>query len=100
MTYIDLMNSFLDSSEYVHLSPNAQALYVRLFYINNKCGWAKWFGASDRRLMELTCIDSKNSFTRAKKQLQEYGYIEIKTEPKKTTRYHLIDITKKQPTNF
>lgn len=78
------------------LSTTEQALYFRLFLVNNLSGWGEWFGADNRRLMFECNISSKQTLERAKQRLKDLGFIDyIPGKKGKPTMYTLTTIFKK-----
>ena len=78
------------------LSTTEQALYFRLFLVNNLSGWGEWFGADNKRLMFECNINSKQTLERAKQRLKDLGFINyIPGKKGKPTQYTLTPILKK-----
>lgn len=75
------------------LSVAEQVLFFRLFLINNKAGWAEWFGADNRRLMLDTGIKSEHTIISARNSLKQKGIIDFVSGKKgQPTRYTLTTV--------
>lgn len=85
--YMTLLRSYYDSS--MGLVPLiAQALYFRLFLINNRAGWTEWFGATNQRLMLEVGLNSAHTLIENRNILKRLGFIEFK-QGKKRSAYAL-----------
>jgi hypothetical protein len=73
--------------------PVAQALYFRLFLINNRAGWTEWFGATNQRLMLEVGLNSAHTLIENRNLLKRLGFIEFKQGKKgQPTLYRLNDM--------
>lgn len=77
MNYINQLNNFFEVKMVNPISPNAQCLYINLFFINNKCGWKERFTVSNTMISALTGID-RRTLDRVRNELIQKGYIEYK----------------------
>ena len=90
--YMTLLKSYYDSSMGL-VPPVAQALYFRLFLINNRAGWAEWFGATNQRLMLEVGLNSAHTLIENRNLLKRLGFIEFKQGKKgQPTLYRLNDM--------
>ena len=90
--YMTLLKSYYDSSMGL-VPPVAQALYFRLFLINNRAGWTEWFGATNQRLMLEVGLNSAHTLIENRNLLKRLGFIEFKQGKKgQPTLYRLNDM--------
>lgn len=90
--YMTLLKSYSDSSVGL-VPPVAQALYFRLFLINNRAGWTEWFGATNQRLMLEVGLNSAHTLIENRNLLKRLGFIEFKQGKKgQPTLYRLNDM--------
>ena len=90
--YMTLLKSYYDSSMGL-VPPVAQALYFRLFLINNRAGWTEWFGATNQRLMLEVGLNSAHTLIENRNLLKKLGFIEFKQGKKgQPTLYRLNDM--------
>ena len=90
--YMTLLKSYSDSSVGL-VPPVAQALYFRLFLINNRAGWTEWFGATNQRLMLEVGLNSAHTLIENRNLLKRLGFIDFKQGKKgQPTLYRLKDI--------
>lgn len=75
MNYIKEINAFYDLMEREPLSASAVNLWHTLLHINNKAGWIEEFTVSST-ILKLKGGLSDSSFKRARKELEERGFIE------------------------
>jgi len=87
-----LLKSYSDSSVGL-VPPVAQALYFRLFLINNRAGWTEWFGATNQRLMLEVGLNSAHTLIENRNLLKRLGFIDFKQGKKgQPTLYRLNDM--------
>ena len=74
-----------------NLTPNAIAIYYRLFHINNRCGWKEWFTESDFWLGRAVGIKRRETILAAINLLKQKGFIDFERGNKKNqpTRYKI-----------
>lgn len=90
--YMTLLKSYSDSSVGL-VPPVAQALYFRLFLINNRAGWTEWFGATNQRLMLEVGLNSAHTLIENRNLLKRLGFIDFKQGKKgQPTLYRLNDM--------
>lgn len=90
--YMTLLKSYYDSSVGL-VPPVAQALYFRLFLINNRAGWTEWFGATNQRLMLEVGLNSAHTLIENRNLLKRLGFIDFKQGKKgQPTLYRLNDM--------
>ena len=90
--YMTLLKSYSDSSVGL-VPPVAQALYFRLFLINNRAGWTEWFGATNQRLMLEVGLSSAHTLIENRNLLKRLGFIDFKQGKKgQPTLYRLNDM--------
>ena len=90
--YMTLLKSYYGSSMGL-VPPVAQALYFRLFLINNRAGWTEWFGATNQRLMLEVGLNSAHTLIENRNLLKRLGFIEFKQGKKgQPTLYRLNDM--------
>ena len=90
--YMTLLKSYSDSSVGL-VPPVAQALYFRLFLINNRAGWTEWFGATNQRLMLEVGLNSAHTLIDNRNLLKRLGFIDFKQGKKgQPTLYRLNDM--------
>ena len=90
--YMTLLKSYSDSSVGL-VPPVAQALYFRLFLINNRAGWTEWFGATNQRLMLEVGLNSAHTLIENRNLLKRLGFIDFKQGKKgQPTLYCLNDM--------
>ena len=90
--YMTLLKSYSDSSVGL-VPPVAQALYFRLFLINNRAGWTEWFGATNQRLMLEVGLNSAHTLIENRNLLKRLGFIDFKQGKKgPPTLYRLNDM--------
>ncbi len=93
ISYMQILKAFGDFSG--ELSPNEQVLFFRLFLINNKAGWAEWFGATNRRILLETGIKSEKTLISCRDKLKQKGLIDYKQGHKGVpTRYTIASCIK------
>ena len=90
MSYITLMNAFLDRSGGV-LSAPAQAMYLRLFGIANRLGWPPWFCVTNKELLKSLRIGSEHTLRDARTELSSCGCILWRPRGRRLY-YHLCTI--------
>ncbi|WP_313994846.1 hypothetical protein [uncultured Selenomonas sp.] len=94
--YMTLLKSYYDSSMGL-VPPVAQALYFRLFLINNRAGWTEWFGATNQRLMLEVGLNSAHTLIENRNLLKRLGFIEFKQGKKgQPTLYRLNDMSEEK----
>lgn len=90
--YMTLLKSYSDSSVGL-VPPVAQALYFRLFLINNRAGWTEWFGATNQRLMLEVGLSSAHTLIENRNLLKRLGFIDFRQGKKgQPTLYRLNDM--------
>ena len=90
--YMTLLKSYSDSSVGL-VPPVAQALYFRLFLINNRAGWTEWFGATNQRLMLEVGLSSAHTLIENRNLLKRLGFIDFRKGKKgQPTLYRLNDM--------
>ena len=90
--YMTLLKSYSDSSVGL-VPPVAQALYFRLFLINNRACWTEWFGATNQRLMLEVGLNSAHTLIENRNLLKRLGFIDFKQGKKgQPTLYRLNDM--------
>ena len=90
--YMTLLKSYSDSSVGL-VPPVAQALYFRLFLINNRAGWTEWSGATNQRLMLEVGLNSAHTLIENRNLLKRLGFIDFKQGKKgQPTLYRLNDM--------
>lgn len=90
--YMTLLKAYSDSSVGL-VPPVAQALYFRLFLINNRAGWTEWFGATNQRLMLEVGLSSAHTLIENRNLLKRLGFIDFKQGKKgQPTLYRLNDM--------
>jgi DNA-binding transcriptional MocR family regulator len=82
-------------------STAAQALYYQLLQLNNACCWKEWFSCLNFTLCQRTNF-SINTLIRARKELEELGYIQYVSghKGKGATKYKIIEHKIDYPSNF
>ena len=75
MNYIEQLNEYNLKLITHPISPNARSIYISLLDLNNKLGWKEEFGIANSRLMEISGIESRATFHRARKELIDNEYI-------------------------
>ncbi|GAA0215147.1 hypothetical protein [Selenomonas dianae] len=94
--YMTLLKSYSDSSVGL-VPPVAQALYFRLFLINNRAGWTEWFGATNQRLMLEVGLNSAHTLIENRNLLKRLGFIDFKQGKKgQPTLYRLNDMCEEE----
>ena len=75
MNYIEQLNEYNLKLITHPISPNARSIYISLLDFNNRLAWKEEFGIANNCLMEISGIESKSTFNRARKELIDNGYI-------------------------
>lgn len=88
MNYINEIRAFMDLVESKQLSAGQIALWYALMHLNNKCAWAQWFTAPNKRL-ELLTGTSRQGIVKNRNILKQYGMIDFKTNGSHATSYLL-----------
>ena len=92
MEFIKQINSFLEISA-GNIPPNAFAIYLRLFQINNKCGWKEWFTVSDYWLGMAAGISRRETIVNALNLLRQKNLLEFERgKGKNPSRYKLYPL--------
>src|SRR5699024_3766662 len=78
MNYIKQINAFYNRTEQEPLTSSGVSLWDALMHINNKALWREAFTASGP-VLRLKAGLTESSFKRARKELEEKGYITWKT---------------------
>ena len=91
MEFITQMRCFEKLSA-ENLTPNAIAIYWKLFMINNNTGWKEWFEESDYWLGRAVGIKRHETILAALNLLKQKGFIEFErgTKRNQPTRYKII----------
>ena len=76
MDFIQQLKAF-DEKSTANLTPNAVAVYFKLFMMNNLKHWEEWFETTDSYLCLATGIARRESILKALNILQQKGYIEM-----------------------
>ena len=93
MKYIDIINKFWRSNDYLQLNPTEIALYLYLLNIANNSGWKKVFAVTNRRVMNEINI-SKSTLQRTRNKLKSDGLIDFSTvNGSSLVRYTLVNLT-------
>jgi hypothetical protein len=95
--FMTVLKAYTDSS--VELSVTEQVLWFRLFLINNKAGWAEWFGATNRRLLLETGIKSEKTLIAARNALKQKGFIDFVAGKKGQPTKYTVMVTVKNTVN-
>lgn len=75
------------------LTPNAIAIYFKLFMMNNRRNWAEWIETTDSRLSLETGIKRRESIFNAVNLLKQHGFIDCERGGKhKPSRYKIIPL--------
>jgi hypothetical protein len=91
MDYIKQLNAFMEMAS-GNLTPNAIAIYLRLFHINNKTGWKEWFAESDCWLGRSVGINRSETILKALNLLKQKGFIDFVrgTGTRQPTKYKIL----------
>lgn len=91
MNYLQEILNFERLQDINRLSPGQARLWYVLMYVNNVCGWRKWFTIASSSL-EFRCGLSRGGIIKARNELKRLGYIDFKTNGRKATSYHMISL--------
>ena len=93
MNFIRQLKEFHERS-YRKISPNATAVYLHLFMVDNYLAWAEWFEVSDSEMVSYTGIKRHESILRAINSLKQNGFIDyIRGGAHKATQYRIIPLS-------
>ncbi|WP_173915214.1 DnaD domain protein [Halobacillus sp. Marseille-Q1614] len=99
MNYLKEINAFDDEVELNSVSASAQLLWYVLMQYNNKTGWKREFTAPTSVILVKSAL-SESSFLRARKELQEKGYILFQAGKRNQAPvYQMISQVKEQKVN-
>ncbi|MBO8169986.1 MAG: hypothetical protein H0Z35_12500 [Thermoanaerobacteraceae bacterium] len=91
MNYLRQIMAFESWTEGNHLSKEAQLLWYKLLYINNKAEWTEWFSHTNIGLMAKTGINSEKTLVKIRNELINAGLLEYKKGKKGNPgKYRLI----------
>lgn len=94
MNYIKEMNAFHIRQETEPLTIAAAYLWIVLMDINNRAGWKKQFSVAATLLCAKTTL-KEGTFKRARKELQEKGYIHVLSQgANRAAVYQMISLQK------
>ncbi|QAS53461.1 DnaD domain protein [Halobacillus litoralis] len=94
MNYLKEINAFHDEVELNSLSASASLLWYVLMQFNNKTGWKKEFTVPTAAILVKSGL-SESSFLRARKELEEKGYILFQSGSRhQTPTYQMISQVK------
>ncbi|WP_249872443.1 DnaD domain protein [Oceanobacillus saliphilus] len=92
MNYIKQVNAFYIHLETNPLSASAANLWHVLMHVNNRTGWRQEFTVA----MSVLCCKAnltESTFKRARKELQEKGYIHVKSQGgNRAASYHIVSL--------
>lgn len=92
MNLFRLIDAFYTRQNSEPLSAGQIALWFALVHQDNQLGWADSFNMPSRTLELLTGL-SRSGVAKARKALQEMGFITFETHGVKATTYQIIDIS-------
>ena len=92
MDFIQQLKAF-DEISFGNLTPNAIAIYLRLFLINNRTGWQEWFTESDYWLGRAVGISRRETIISALNVLKQKGLIEFERGRKgQQSKYKIVPL--------
>jgi len=95
MSYIDELNAFDRWCENDFLPALSQLMWYKLMALRNRLGWPEWVRVSNLRFMAMVCVDSENTFIRARDKLIEKGLVLYKKGKKGApNEYGMVFLTK------
>ena len=94
MDFIQQMRCFEKLSA-ANLTPNAIAIYWKLFMIDNNTGWKEWFTVSDYWLGLAVGISRSETIVKAINLLKQRGFIDFERGTKRNipTKYKIIELS-------
>ncbi|WP_067726915.1 DnaD domain-containing protein [Oceanobacillus damuensis] len=93
MNYIKQVNAFYNHLETKPLSASAANLWHVLMHVNNRTGWRKEFTAAMSLLCYKANLTVSTTFKRARRELQEKGYIRVKSRVgNRAASYHIVSL--------
>jgi len=91
MNYLRQIMGFESWTECSYLSKEAQLLWYKLLYINNKAEWTEWFSHTNIGLMAKTNINSEKTLIKVRNELISAGLLIYKKGKKGNPgKYKLI----------
>ncbi|WP_407270048.1 DnaD domain-containing protein [Radiobacillus sp. PE A8.2] len=92
MNYIKEINAFYNHIETNPLSSSAITLWYTLMHISNKTGWKKQFTVA-ATVLKMKSGLKDSAFKRARKQLQEKGYISFQSQGgNQAAKYQMVSL--------
>ena len=91
INFIEQLNIFVTLSAGA-LNSYEQAIYFRLFMIDNRLRWENWFPVSDAQLMNECKIGSHHTIINSVKKLETSGLIKTKRKRRKLTKYKICKL--------
>ena len=92
MDFIQQLKAF-DEISFGNITPNALAIYFRLFMVNNKTGWKEWFTESDYWLGRAVGISRRETIISALNVLKQKGLIDFERGKKgQQSKYKIVPL--------
>jgi hypothetical protein len=96
MNYLLEIISFEQWLETNPLPKDAQLLWYRMMYLDNKAGWSEWVSVDNLRLMGMVGVKREATFIELREILRNAGLIEyIKGKKGQPGRYKMIPVSTK-----